>query len=131
LELNQFKCKFELELHKLHFKKLRENTWRCPEGVEPQNPSQTWGGHKPSTHGGHHDFDLNSKWGQRKFKKKAKKGKPVHGVMICDVVPRKKIPNMEYRGFIEKLFTKNATRQEFIRHSTQLSLVCASSIANF
>jgi hypothetical protein len=29
------------------------------------------------------------KWGQRKFKKNQKNVKPVHGVMICDVVPRK------------------------------------------
>jgi hypothetical protein len=29
------------------------------------------------------------KWQQRKFKKKQKNGKPMHGVMICDVIPSK------------------------------------------
>jgi hypothetical protein len=55
----------------------------------PQNPSQNWGPHPPSTHGGHREFDLDFKWGQTKFKKNQKNGKPVHGVMIYDVVPRK------------------------------------------
>jgi hypothetical protein len=27
--------------------------------------------------------------GAKEFQKKSKKGKPVHGVMICDVIPRK------------------------------------------
>jgi hypothetical protein len=46
---------------------------------------------------------------QTKFKKN---GKPVHGVMICDMVHRKK-PNMACQDFIEKLFTKNGTKQDF------------------
>jgi hypothetical protein len=80
--------------------------------VEPQNPSQTWGSHPSSTHGGDHEFDLDFKWEQRKFKKNQKKGKPGHGVMICDLVPRK-IPNMSYQHFKEKLFTKNGTKEDF------------------
>jgi hypothetical protein len=68
---------------------LRENTWMCPKGVEPQNPSQIWGPHQPSTHNRHREFDLDLKWGQRKFQKKSKNGKPVHGVMICDIIPWK------------------------------------------
>jgi hypothetical protein len=43
--------------------------------------------------------------GAKEFKKNQKNRKPVHGVMICDVIPRK-IPNMAYQGFIEKLFKK-------------------------
>jgi hypothetical protein len=52
---------------------MRENTWRCPEDVEPQNPSQTLMAHPPSTHGRHSEFDVDLKWGQRKFKKFKKK----------------------------------------------------------
>jgi hypothetical protein len=35
------------------------------------------------------EFDLDLKWGQRKFKTKSKNGKPMHGVMICDIIPWK------------------------------------------
>jgi hypothetical protein len=70
---------------------MRENTWRCPEDVEPQNPSQTLMPHPASTHGRHSEFDLDLKWGQRKFKKFKKNENPACGVMICDVVPRKNI----------------------------------------
>jgi hypothetical protein len=68
---------------------MGKNTWRCPEGVEPHNPSQTWGLHPPSTHGGHREFDLDLKWGKGNSKKNQKNGKPVHGVMICDVLSMK------------------------------------------
>jgi hypothetical protein len=34
-ELNPFKSKFLLELHKLHFNFFRDNTWRFPEGLGP------------------------------------------------------------------------------------------------
>jgi hypothetical protein len=44
-------------------------------------------------------------------------GKLVHGGMICDMVPRK-IPNMAFQGFIENLFTKNGTKQDFTWLST-------------
>jgi hypothetical protein len=57
------------------------------------------------------------KWGQRKFKKNKKNGKPVHVVIRYDVGPRK-IPNMAYQGFIEKLFTRNATKEDFSWLST-------------
>jgi hypothetical protein len=67
---------------------LRKITWRCLEGVEPQNPLQTWAPHPPRRDGRHYEFDLDLKWEQR-YPTKIKKGKPVHGVMICDVVPRK------------------------------------------
>jgi hypothetical protein len=64
---------------------MRENTWRRLEGVELHNPYQTWVPHPPSTHDGHHEFDLDLKWG----KGNKKNENPTHGVMICDVVPRK------------------------------------------
>jgi hypothetical protein len=70
------------------------------------------------------------KWEQRNSKKIQKNGKPAHGVMICDVVPRK-IPNMAYQGFIEKLFTKNATKQEFTSLSTHVTMVFETSTTNF
>jgi hypothetical protein len=57
--------------------------------VEPQNPLQTWVPHPPSRDGGHREFDLDLKWEQRYSNKNQKNGKPVHGVMICDVVPGK------------------------------------------
>jgi hypothetical protein len=34
-----------------------------------------------------------------------------------------KIPNKAYQGFIEKLFTKNATKEEFTRLSTHVTMV--------
>jgi hypothetical protein len=39
--------------------------------------------------GGHREFDLDLKFNQMWFKKIKKNGKPVHGVMICDMVPSK------------------------------------------
>jgi hypothetical protein len=51
---------------------MEKNTWRCLEGVEPQNLSQTWVPHPPSIHGGHREFDLDLKWEQSKFKKSEK-----------------------------------------------------------
>jgi hypothetical protein len=42
-----------------------------------------------------------------------------------------KIPNMAYQHLREKFFTKVGTKQDFTWLSSQLSLVCASSIANF
>jgi hypothetical protein len=98
--------------------------------VVPWNPSQTWVPHPPRTHGGRREFDLDLKFFQRWFKEILKNGKPVHGVMICDVVPRK-IPNMAFQGFIEKLFTKNATKYEFTRLSTHVTMVFETSIAKF
>jgi hypothetical protein len=95
--------------------------------VGPKNPSKTLGAHPPSTHGGHHEFDLDLKLEQSKFKKNQKNRKPAHGVMICDVVP-KKIPNMAYQGLRENLFTKNGTKQELTWLSIHLTMVYASSI---
>jgi hypothetical protein len=60
-ELNPFKFKFELGYINYTSKKLGENTWRCPEGVEPQNQSHTVVPHLPSTHGRHREFDLDLK----------------------------------------------------------------------
>jgi hypothetical protein len=60
-ELNPFKFKFELGIHKLHFKKNGGNTYRYPECVGPENPSQNWILHPPSTHGRHREFDLELK----------------------------------------------------------------------
>jgi hypothetical protein len=79
-------------------------------------------------HSGHRKFDLDLKWNQRKFNK-IKIGKPVHGVMICDVLLRK---NTKYGipRFQRKLFTKMAPRRSSLDFSTQ-SLVCASFITNF
>jgi hypothetical protein len=88
---------------------LGKTTWRCLEGVEPQNLSQTWVPHPPSIHGGHVEFDLDLKWEQSKFLKKSKKGKPEHGVMICDVVPRKNTKHGIPR-FQRKTLHKNANK---------------------
>jgi hypothetical protein len=38
---------------------------------------------------------------------------------------------MAYQDFIEKLFTKNGTKEEFTWLSTQLTMVCKISIENF
>jgi hypothetical protein len=83
----------------------------------PQNQSQTWVPRQPSKNGGRHEFDLDLKFGQMWFKKIQKNGKLVHGVMICDMV-RRKIPNMAFQGFIENIFTKNGTKQDFTWFST-------------
>jgi hypothetical protein len=69
--------------------------------------------------------------GAKEFQKNQKNGKPAHGVRICDVVRRKKIPNMAYQGFREKLFTKNGTKQGFTWLFTQLTMVYTSFIENF
>jgi hypothetical protein len=42
-----------------------------------------------------------------------------------------KITNLAYQGLREKLFTKNATKQELTWLSSQVTMVCASSIPNF
>jgi hypothetical protein len=85
---------------------LGKNTWRCPEGVEAHNLSQTWVPHPPITDGRHRKFDLDLKWEQRKFKKIKKNGKPAHGVMIYDVVPRKNtkpgIPRFQRKNLHKK-----------------------------
>jgi hypothetical protein len=39
--------------------------------------------------GGRREFDLDVKFSQMWFKKIQKNGKPMHGVMICDMVPSK------------------------------------------
>jgi hypothetical protein len=57
--------------------------------VGPYNPSQTWVTYPPSTRGRHSEFDLDSEGGLREFRKKSEKWKKVHGVMVCDVAPRK------------------------------------------
>jgi hypothetical protein len=60
------------------------------EDVGPQNQSQTWVDHLPSKIGRRHEFDLDLKFSQRWFKKKSKKyRKHAHGVMLCDILPRK------------------------------------------
>jgi hypothetical protein len=38
---------------------------------------------------------------------------------------------MAYQGFIEKIFTKNATKQEFTWLYTHVIMVLETSIANF
>jgi hypothetical protein len=42
-----------------------------------------------------------------------------------------KIPNMVYKNLVEKIFTKNSTKQDFNWLSTQLTMVCASLKENF
>jgi hypothetical protein len=69
--------------------------------------------------------------GLREFRKNQKKEKRVHGVMVCDVAPRKKIPNMVCQGFIENSSQKVANKQELSRLSSHVTMVCASSVANY
>jgi hypothetical protein len=69
---NSFKFKFELGVHKLHFRNFGKNTWRFPEGVGPQNQWQTWVHHPPSKNCGCHEFDIDLKFSQRWFKQNSK-----------------------------------------------------------
>jgi hypothetical protein len=62
--------------------------------------------------------------------KSKKNGKPAHGVMICDIVPRKNTKHGIPR-FQRKILQKNGTKQDFTWLSTQLAMICVSSIANF
>jgi hypothetical protein len=50
--------------------------------------------------------------------------------MICDVYLGK-IPNLAFQGFIEKLFTKIATKQEFTWLSTHMTMVFETSVTKF
>jgi hypothetical protein len=68
-ESNLFKFKFELWVHKLHFRKFGKNTWMFPKGMGPQNQSQTWVPRQPSKNGGRREFDLDLKFSQMWFKK--------------------------------------------------------------
>jgi hypothetical protein len=90
--------------------------------VEPQNQSQTWVHHPPSKNCGRREFDLDLKFNQRWFKKYKKWKKNVHGVMICDMVPRKKIKH-DMPRFHRKLFTKNGTKHGFTWLSTHMTMV--------
>jgi hypothetical protein len=74
-EINPFKFKFELWVHKLHFRKFGGNSWRFPKGVGPQNQLQTCVPHQPSKTGGRREFDLDLKFSQMWFKKNSKKWK--------------------------------------------------------
>jgi hypothetical protein len=68
-EINPFKFKFELWVHKLHFKKFGGNSWRFPKGMGPQNQSQTWVPLQPSKNDGRREFDLDLKFSQMWLKK--------------------------------------------------------------
>jgi hypothetical protein len=111
-ELNPFKFKFELWVHKLLFRKFGENTSRFPEGVGPQNQSQTWFHHPLSKNGGRREFDLDLKFSQMWFKKILKKMENLCMESWYVIWYLAKIPNMAFQGFIEKLFTKNGTKQD-------------------
>jgi hypothetical protein len=87
-ELNQFKFKFELGVHKLHLKKFGEKIPRCA--------LEMW---YPRTH--------------RKIRSPTNlaetagtNGKPVHRVMIYDVVPRKK-----YHACHINVYEKNSSQK--------------------
>jgi hypothetical protein len=56
--------------------------------------------------------------------------KLVHGVMICDVVPKKNTKHF-IPTFHKKTHHKIGTKQDFTWPSTQVIIVYASSIANF
>jgi hypothetical protein len=68
--------------------------------------------------------------GAKEIKKKSKNGKPAHKVMICDVLPRKNTKH-GIPTFHRKTLHKNDTKEDFNWLSSQMSLVCASSLAKF
>jgi hypothetical protein len=119
-ELNPFKFKFELWVHKLHFRKFGEKylevPWRC-------------GTLKPITNLG--STPTNQKWRvprvwprfeiQPNVIQKIQKMENLCMESWYVIWYLAKIPHMAFQGFIEKLFTKNGTKQDSTRLSTQLS----------
>jgi hypothetical protein len=100
------------------------------ESVEPQNQSQTWVDHLPRKNGKRREFDLDLKFRQRWFKK-IKKIENMRMESCYVIYYLGKILNMAYQDFIKKLYTKNATKQEFNWLSTHVTMIFETSIANF
>jgi hypothetical protein len=72
----------------------------------PQNQSQTWFPRQPRKNDGRREFDLDLKFSQMWYKKIKKNGKLVHGVMICDMVPRKNTKHVIPRSHRKSLHKK-------------------------
>jgi hypothetical protein len=109
---------------------LAKNTWRFPKGVGPQNQSQTWVHHPLSKNCRCREFDLDLKIQPKAVQKNSKNGKPMHGVMIYDMVPRKNTKH-DMPRFHRKTLHKNGTKQDFTWISTRVTVVFEISIANF
>jgi hypothetical protein len=69
--------------------------------------------------------------GAKGIQKNSKKWKTGHGAMVCDIVPRKYTKYGMPRVHMKTLQKKVATKPEFSWLFSEVTMVCASSIAKF